>query len=401
MDVRGLFVVMFMETTIDLKLREFGGREYLYISTAYDQGLIGTFRRIQAQWSSQFRAWYIPSNQILLYKLRGMFHPHRLDTMNLPACYLLETDLTQAQLEYLKKFDVYLRGARYSSSTVSTYTGWLSEFLFFHRKKDVEVLAMSDVHVFNEGFILKRSYSVSSQRQFIGAIKLFFTHIADSHIIPEELERPHKDKKLPEVLSKEEVTQILTCTQNLKHKCLLATVYSCGLRVGEVLNLRLPDIDSNRMLVHVRMSKGRKDRYVRLGHSNLALLRAYYREHTPRDYLFEGPSGGPYSSSSIRKILGRSVRKAGIRKSVTPHTLRHSYATHLLELGVDIRYIQAMLGHRRPETTMIYTHISSHKVSELPNPLDEIVRDELTARQDMWNRIPNKNPLIPLGKSRN
>ena len=390
-----------MANSVTFELRKFRDRDYLFISAGNDQPLIGVFRRINARWSHKFKSWYIPANKYPLYKLRGIFHRFSLDLERLPEAFCRRSDLADIHLSALKQFEEYLLGARYSKSTVSTYMGWLIEFLFFHNDRRPSELSMKDIHVFNNRFILKRKYSISSQRQFIGAAKLFFTHVVQSNIKPEELERPHKDRKLPLVLSKEEVTGILSCTSNLKHKCLLATIYSCGLRIGEVLELRIADIDGQRMLVPVRKSKGPKDRYVRLGHSNLALLRTYYREYKPREYLFEGPSEKPYSASSIRKILGRAVRKAGIEKPVTPHTLRHSYATHLLELGVDIRYIQAMLGHQRPETTMIYTHISTHKVRELPNPLDEIFREELNSQRDMWNQIRNNNPLIPRNRSGN
>lgn len=380
---------------IVLRTGNVGGKEYLFIEIANDGDFMGNLRRIKARWSREFQSWYIGIDDYPIYKLRGIFHPAPLMLDELSAELREASDLPSGHRQSLRKFERYLAGARYSASTISTYVGWLSEFLFFHRFFTLDGLTMKEVHRFNSDFILKRGYSISSQRQFIGAIKLFFTHIAESGINPEALERPHKDHKLPLVLNKEEVTAVLTVTENLKHKCILATIYSCGLRVGELLNLRLTDIDGSRMLVHVRMSKGRKDRYVRLGKSNLALLRSYYRAYRPRELLFEGPGGKAYSASSIRKILHRSCAIAGIGKSVTPHTLRHSYATHLLELGVDIRYIQAMLGHRRPETTMIYTHISTHKIQDLPNPLDEIVRDELSSHRDMWNDIPHKNPLIP------
>ena len=143
------------------------------------------------------------------------------------------------------------------------------------------------------------------------------------------------------------------------------------------------------------MSKGRKDRVVKLSEANLYLLRQYYRAYTPARYLFEGPGGGKYSAGSIRKVISKACAKAGIKKKVSPHTLRHSYATHLLELGVDLRYVQAMLGHSRPETTMIYTHISTLKIQEMANPFDELVKEEIEKLQDNAHKKLPKDAIIP------
>ncbi len=138
-----------------------------------------------------------------------------------------------------------------------------------------------------------------------------------------------------------------------------------------------------------------RSRYVKMSQANLVLLRQYYRKYRPRLYLFEGSDGSQYSSTSIRKILQRACHTSGINKRVTPHTLRHSYATHLLELGVDLRYVQAMLGHSRPETTMIYTHISTAKIQNMANPFDELVQEEIAAQRDNGNKKLQKGSIIP------
>lgn len=231
--------------------------------------------------------------------------------------------------------------------------------------------------------------------QFIGAVKLFFNYVTHCSFDTEELERPMKEKTLPTVLSKLEVKQILVNTRNLKHKAVLSTIYSSGLRIGEVLNLRLNDIDTDRMQIHIKNAKGKKDRYVKMSKANYMVLKSYLHQYVPKLYLFEGPDNNRYSSSSIRQVLGRACQKSGIKKHVTPHTLRHSYATHLLELGIDLRYVQAFLGHKKPETTMIYTHISTEKVDNLANPLDEMFKEELVSLTDMRNRNLFKPTLIP------
>jgi site-specific recombinase XerD len=361
----------------------------------YDREFIKAAKTFGANWNPDLRAWYVPVNTPI-HDLKKHFEPRfSIDCSNLPLAFRVGEDLSERHIELIDKFTVYLRGSRYSPSTIKTYRNWVIEFLFFHRRKLSGQFEIEDVHRFNHNVILARGYSVSSQRQFIGALKLFFTHACKEGPDPEALERPRKDNRLPEVLNKQEIVRILSATKNLKHRTLLSLLYSCGLRVGELIGLVPADLDFERMLVRVRMSKGRKDRYVRVGGAAHVLLQRYLGRYHPVQFLFEGPGGGRYSPSSIRKILRRSCGVAGITKRVTPHTLRHSYATHMLELGVDIRYIQAMLGHRRPETTMIYTHISTHKIQNLPNPLDELVREQLESLPDKGNSDPPKFPLIP------
>jgi integrase/recombinase XerD len=305
------------------------------------------------------------------------------------------TKLSPRKKQELADFEYYLKSQRYSPSTRSSYIGFLSSFLGYYNDVETSSLKIKDIHKYNTEVILASDYSVSYQRQFISALKLFFGYVVHSAIDTDQLERPMKEKKLPEVLSKNEVKALIHQISNLKHRALISTIYSAGLRVSEALNLTLKDIDSQRMLVHVRMSKGRKDRVVKLSEANLYLLRKYYRAYKPKRYLFEGSSGKPYSSGSVRKIISKASYKAGIKKRVSPHTLRHSYATHLLELGVDLRYVQAMLGHSRPETTMIYTHISTVKIQEMANPFDELVKEEMEKLQDTSNKKLPKDTIIP------
>ncbi len=161
------------------------------------------------------------------------------------------------------------------------------------------------------------------------------------------IERPRKEERLPEVLSKEEIKRMIKVTQNLKHRCTISLLYSAGLRRGELLNLKITDIDSQRMLIKIVQGKGNKDRFTLLGENVLHSLRAYYKEYRPKEYLFEGEQGGKYSPTSLLKIVKVAAQRAGIRKQVSPHMLRHSFATHLLEQGTDLRYIQSLMGHSR------------------------------------------------------
>jgi len=181
-----------------------------------------------------------------------------------------------------------------------------------------------------------------------------------------------KPSVLPTVLSAKEISKILEVTNNLKHKTILVLIYSAGLRLGELVNLEIGDIDSESMKIHIREAKGKKDRYVMLSEKVLQLLREYYRKYKPERYIIEGQNGGKYSPKSVQSVFKRALKKAGIRKKATVHTLRHSFATHLLDEGTDIRYIQELLGHKKLETTQIYTHVSSYSINKIKSPADNL-----------------------------
>jgi site-specific recombinase XerD len=216
---------------------------------------------------------------------------------------------------------------------------------------------------------------------------IFYPHTKINDLV---LERPKRSRKLPSVLSQEEVLSIIQSTRNLKHRAILALIYSCGLRISELINLKLTDFHLERKQLIVKNGKGRKDRYVSLADSFLPLLSNYYHSYKPAIYFVEGQNGGTYSAESVRQFLKKSCLKAQIKKNVTPHTLRHSYATHLLENGVDIRYIQSLLGHAKPETTMIYTHVKRKDLMAIQNPLD-------VALQKINNRGNEKQKLLLSG----
>ena len=186
------------------------------------------------------------------------------------------------------------------------------------------------------------------------------------------IERPQKEKFLPEVLSEEEVIKIIKSISNTKHKALIMTIYSGGLRISELINLKVKDIDSDRMQIRISQSKGKKDRYTLLSKKTLITLRQYFKEYKPKEWLFEGESGGQYSTTSVEKILKRALIATGIKKRITVHSLRHSFATHLLESGTDLRYIQNLLGHSSSKTTEIYTHITTKGLDRIVNPLDKL-----------------------------
>lgn len=270
----------------------------------------------------------------------------------------------------LREYVSYLQGLRLSEGTVKSYSVFAQAFIRFTSNKKLAEISNTDVRLFVEQQVQEKQYSISSHRQLISSLKHFGALFLESAITPEDLTRPSKSSYLPIVLSKEEVLDLLRVTKNLKHRAALALLYSSGLRIGELLSLKLNAIDLDRRQIFISNSKGRKDRVVIMAESFAPLFRNYYMTYSPQEYFIENPKGGPYSAVSVRQFLRQSCRAAKIRKRVTPHTLRHSYATHLIEDGVGLRYVQDLLGHTKPETTMIYTHVAQKHLLRIRSPLD-------------------------------
>lgn len=282
------------------------------------------------------------------------------------------TPIDQESLQQLQSFERIMRERRYSQSTIKTYLSMLKQFLGYHAPRKWNSLTTQDVVSYNYAVYILTGRSHSTQNQAINAIKLFYTVNGRTGMVPADIQRPRKERKLPVILSKAEVRAIITATRNLKHKTLLSIVYGCGLRIGEALDLKWTDVSRTEQLIYVKRAKGRKDRRVPLQDTLIRLLEDYYRAYRTRDFIFEGQSGGKYSYRSAQQVLRRSVTRAGIKKPVTLHTLRHSYATHLLEAGVGLRYIQDILGHNSPKTTMLYTHVSGKRLSEIRSPFEDL-----------------------------
>jgi len=220
--------------------------------------------------------------------------------------------------------------------------------------------------------MILKNKSFNAQNQFLSALKLFLRTINHSSINFEEIERAKKSRKLPEVFSKKEVEKIIKHTPNQKHRTLLLLTYGCGLRRDEVCHLKIYDVDSQRKVLHIRQGKGAKHRIVPLSDKLLEILRAYFKAYRPKKYLFETQPGKAYPGETAYKVFKRSLGKSGIHKKVGIHALRHSYATHLLENGTDLRYIQELLGHKSSKTTEIYTHVSTQDLSNIGSPSDDL-----------------------------
>lgn len=278
--------------------------------------------------------------------------------------------------DYLKKYRDLLIQKRYSKNTQKVYLNYFADFCRQFGFENIDHLSKEKINAYICELIRERYISASQQNQRINAIKFYYEKVLGREKEYYKLYRPHKEHKLPKVLSKNKVKGILRSCVNIKHKSILMLIYSAGLRRSELINLKISDIDSERMVINIRGGKGKKDRISLLSENMLALLRNYYKVYRPKEYLFEGQTGGKYSPASIANILKKAAIKAGIRKTVTPHMLRHSFATHLLEQGTDLRYIQELLGHSSSKTTEIYTHVSKKAIDQIKNPVDDFFDDE-------------------------
>jgi site-specific recombinase XerD len=275
--------------------------------------------------------------------------------------------------EIIDKFNKQLNIENYSSQTIKNYLSALKLFLEWIENSNVKKVTEADIQ--NYLFYCKqnRKYAFSTMKQVIAAISFLYAKVFYEPI-PKALDiKLRKPIHLPIVLSAKDIAKIIEVTKNLKHKTILLLIYSGGLRLSELINLRIEDIDSEMMKIHIREAKGRKDRYIMLSENVLALLRDYYKLFKPKNYIIEGQGGGRYSPQSVQSVFKSAINKAGIKKKATVHSLRHSFATHLLDDGTDIRYIQELLGHKRLETTQIYKHLSSYSINKIKSPADKLI----------------------------
>ena len=265
---------------------------------------------------------------------------------------------------------IVLKG--YSHSTLKTYKNFFFKFLCYFNSRNLKDVTKEEIEAFMYKLMVKEKFSESAQNQFVNAIKFYYENVLEQPREYYNIQRPKKSIDLPNVLCKGDVKKILDRPSNIKHKAILATIYSAGLRIGEVINLRVADVRSEEGYIFIKGAKGKKDRRTILSTKLLDLLREYFRKDKPAYWLFEGQTGGQYSASSIQSIFRRAIKETGINPWATPHTLRHSFATHLLQQGVSLRHIQDLLGHSSSKTTEIYTHILRVNNKDFKNPLDSM-----------------------------
>jgi integrase/recombinase XerD len=374
-----------MLPTITLNRQEIGLNAFYYACFPFDRKLYFHFRLLtHTHWDTSEKSWVFDEKEIPLEHLYSHFDglaqfeflEKRLESVEYKKAHLRPCDFLEPlgikQASEIERFKHYLHSKRYSPNTIKVYSDSLATFFRYFSAKEIADISNDDLIAFNNNYILKNNFSASFQNQVVNAVKLYFSAIQHKKIDVELIHRPRREKVLPNVLSKEEVKAILGAPFNLKHRAMLAMIYACGLRRSELLSLTKFDVDSKRMVVIIRMAKGKKDRIVPLSTKILALLRDYYKSYNPKEFLFEGQCGGKYSEKSLENVLKQSLFKARIEKPVTLHWLRHSYATHLLENGTDLRYIQDLLGHKSSKTTEIYTHVSTKNIQNIRSPFDDL-----------------------------
>ena len=267
--------------------------------------------------------------------------------------------------DYVQKLEL----KKYATNTAKTYIVCFEAFINHYKNHELMAINEELIREYLQKLV-QENKSNSYINQAVNSIKFYYEIV---HGMPNRfysVERPRATQSLPKVISKEEVLALINATKNIKHKCIVSLLYSAGLRRSELLNLKINDVDSKRMLIRVESSKGNKDRMTLLSKSVIQDLRIYFKEYKPKTWLFEGLKSRQYSGESVVKIIKRSALKAKIKRNVTPHTLRHSFATHLLENGTDLRYIQSILGHSSSKTTEIYTHVAINSFDNIKNPLD-------------------------------
>jgi site-specific recombinase XerD len=341
-------------------------KKVVTIGFAYNSDIANLLKQeFNAQWSQSKKYWWVARNEFDYTKFKEVFSP----IVEITPKAKVKKETIQLPKGYLER----LERLRYSESTIKTYSKYMKDFCTAFKDSDLTITSIDEINEYLHQQVLNNIISISQQNQLINAIKFYYEKVLGKSKEHYKLERPRKQKQLPKVLSKNEILSIIKQCRNIKHKCILALIYSAGLRRNELINIRITDIISERNQILIHKGKGNKDRYSILSPHLLIELREYYKIHKPQKWLFEGQMpASQYSATSIRNILDYASKKAGIKRRITPHMLRHSFATHLLEQGVDLRYIQVLLGHGSSKTTEIYTHVSNREIGKIINPLDEL-----------------------------
>ena len=358
-----------------LIIRTKAGRLKLYFG--FNKELTYVIKKMPyCNWHAQNKCWSIPYTEKFLteikriagiQKLRVIYEEEFINGSKKSRISSLDVaNYRKCPDEYLLK----LQELRYSDNTLKTYKVSFEEFINYYPGTELSNIDEKMIIDFLRFLVIERQVSISYQNQAINAIKFYYERVMGEPRKVYLIERPMKEKALPVVLNVKEIGALLKATENIKHKAILMLGYSAGLRLSELVNVRLKDIDSRRMQIRVEQSKGKKDRYSILSNKLLDVLRKYFKIYKPKEWLFEGAGGGKYSPRSIQLIMKEAAKKAGIKKKVSVHSLRHSFATHLLEQGTDLRYIQSLLGHESSKTTEIYTHITTKGFDQIVSPLD-------------------------------
>lgn len=348
-----------METPkIKYEFRFHRGKDRIFLSFDFDEKLNNRVKRLKGvKWSRKFKAWYFEDTS----ENRQRFH--------LPA-KIAANEIYPINKSALEKLIETLQLKGYSANTIRTYRNEFVQLLNALKSHNVNDLDATRIRSYFLYCVNELKLSENTIHSRLNAVKFYFEQVLHRDKIFIEIPRPKKPSKLPQVISVRDIKKLFRVTTNLKHNTMLKLCYGLGLRVSEIVNLKIADIDSGNMQVFIERAKGKKDRYVNLPESILEQLREYFRQYRPKKYLFEGQTGGQYSIRACQKVFTEAMRKAGINKAVGIHGLRHSFATHLLENGTDISFIQKLLGHKDIKTTLRYTHVSRDAIKNIKSPLD-------------------------------
>lgn len=362
------------------------GQRRIALRFAYDTTLIAAAKQLGAQWSRDRKCWHLPNTP---ENLRGIFQafkglawvePKALFAQAKPVVApaaikprkSVTSPLNKVQEEALAALQQKLEIARYSPRTIDAYLNATKHFFLHFPGKHPNDIHTEDIETYQHHMATVRKVSNSHLNQVVNAVRYYYMNVLNDAKRVTFIERPRQERKLPTVLSEAEVTALLRAVENEKHRCILMLIYSAGLRLSELIGLELRDVAVDREQLLIRGGKGNKDRITLLSSKALASIQHYLLTYKPVRFLFEGPNGGAYSPRSVQAVFHRAKEKAGIAKPATVHTLRHSFATHLLEKGTDLRYIQALLGHSSSKTTEIYTHVSTKALGKIRSPLDDL-----------------------------
>lgn len=378
-------------------------RDVVFLRFAFNDALRLVVKAIPgAKYSSTEKDWYFFKEDFNLntcfQALRGKAYLDyselkKKTPQKLPERHIKKADYSYRSSTVLPKgYSERLILKGYGEQTNKTYIAYMKDFVNYFKGRILEDVSVDDINAYLLHLIKTRHISKSQQNQRVSAIKFYYEKVLGRNKEYYNIQRPKKEFHLPKVISEKEVLAILHSIKNIKHKAIIATIYSAGLRRSELLNLRKEDLCYDKSLIFVRGGKGKKDRTTIFSDSLKIVIRKYIEEKKPKYWLFEGNNHKKYSSSSVATLLDNAAQKAGIQQHVTPHMLRHSFATHLMDKGTSTRIIQSLLGHESSKTTEIYTHISERSLNRIKNPLDAIIEDnDLADRRDDKNTYKRDN----------
>lgn len=339
------------------------GSNVIWLRFNFNPDLVKAAKAIKAKWSQSQKCWYLPDN----HHFREMFA--------LPEKYVgrsVFAKISPVNIPALTELKNQLQLKSYSPSTIRTYLIEFAQLLYLLKNVPVQSLTYERLRAYFLYCINEQKISDNQLHSRINAIKFYFEQVLKMDRFYAEIPRPKKPSIVPKALSHQDVKKLFRVVSNSKHLLMLKLCYGMGLRVSEVVNLKITDIDSGRMQVLIEAAKGKKDRYVNLPHAILEALRTYYKAYRPKKYLFEGQYGDRYATRSVQAVFKAALIKAKINKAIGIHGLRHSYATHLLEFGTDISFIQKLMGHNDLKTTLRYTHVSQATIGNIISPLDRL-----------------------------